>query len=267
MPAGSSCPLSLIFLKDHSDGRESFQVASYVLVLGRYTFLIGYILQKIVYILKNRLTIMSGYDWVFDKETGILIVRGDGPMMDFGRFLRDRSPWRDVRVKHAVIKDGITSIGNNAFYGCKDLESVEIPGTVTSIGHGAFQGCASLLEVDIPDSVNIIGPFAFYRCKKLKKVELPHGLETIPNDAFALCKGLETASLPKTLRSIGDHAFYECTSLQSAEVPRCIESIGQHAFANCISLDLLVRSDKAEIGPEAFEGVRSVVVNSLPPRE
>ena len=60
------------------------------------------------------------------------------------------------------IGNAVTSIGNNAFFGCGDLTSVTIPGGVTSIGDGAFSGCSGLTSVTIPDSVTSIGNWAFY---------------------------------------------------------------------------------------------------------
>ena len=66
-------------------------------------------------------------EWIFDEESGVLIIRGQGPMPDYGRFLIDHSPWRFVKVRYAKIEEGITSIGANAFYSLRTLEYVDIP--------------------------------------------------------------------------------------------------------------------------------------------
>jgi hypothetical protein len=69
-----------------------------------------------------------------------------------------------------TIPEGVTSIGNYAFYDCSSLTSVTIPDSVTSIGHGAFYGWSSLTSVTIPDSVTLIVAEAFRNCKSLTSV-------------------------------------------------------------------------------------------------
>ena len=85
---------------------------------------------------------------------------------------------------HCEIPQGVTSIGNYAFYGCTGLTSVTIPDSVTSIGYCAFDGCTSLTSVTIPDSVTSIEYCAFYGCTGLTSVTIPDGVTSIGNYAF-----------------------------------------------------------------------------------
>ena len=77
--------------------------------------------------------------------------------------------------EEVIIPEGVTSIGNCAFYMCHGLTSVKIPDTVTSIGDEAFWHCEELSNIEIPDSVSVIGAKAFYSTKWLdtKKEENP----------------------------------------------------------------------------------------------
>jgi hypothetical protein len=69
-----------------------------------------------------------------------------------------------------MIGDGVTSIGNRAFFGCSGLTSIEIPGSVTSIGDWAFTYCSGLTSIEIPGSVTSIGYGAFSDCSGLTSV-------------------------------------------------------------------------------------------------
>ena len=69
-----------------------------------------------------------------------------------------------------TIPDGVTRIGERAFYYCTSLTSVTIPNSVTSIGDGAFASCTSLTSVTIPNSVTYFGEWAFDDCTSLTDV-------------------------------------------------------------------------------------------------
>ncbi len=61
-----------------------------------------------------------------------------------------------------TLPDGVTRIGDYAFYGCRFLHRVTIPASVTSIGKFAFGNCPELREISIPPSVTCIAPNAFH---------------------------------------------------------------------------------------------------------
>ena len=58
------------------------------------------------------------------------------------------------------------------------MQSLTIPDGVTSIGEGAFYGCGSLIGITIPNGVTSIGDFAFNGCTKLQKATLPAELKS-----------------------------------------------------------------------------------------
>ena len=71
-------------------------------------------------------------------------------------------------VVNVTIKDGVTEIGNTAFYNRSSLQKINIPNSVTLIGNRAFAYCASLQNINIPDSVTEIGYNAFAYCPNIK---------------------------------------------------------------------------------------------------
>ena len=116
------------------------------------------------------------------------------------------------------IPQGIQSIGDSAFAGCKNLTSISIPDSVTSIGNLAFYWCSSLKEITIPDSVTSIGDGAFVLCSSLKEITIPDSVTSIGEMAFYRCSSLKEITIPDSVTSIGDLAFYMCSSLQKAIV-------------------------------------------------
>ena len=82
-----------------------------------------------------------------------------------------------------TIPDSVTSIGDGAFSGCRNLTSVTIPDSVTSIGDGAFSECRNLTSVTIPDSVTEIGWHAFEGYNSLKSKQANYkAFDIIDND-------------------------------------------------------------------------------------
>ena len=90
-----------------------------------------------------------------------------------------------------TIPDSVTTIGDEAFYGCDSLTSVTIGDSVTEIGYHAFYSCGSLASVNIGDSVTTIGNYAFYYCTSLTSVNIGDSVTTIGNDAFCYCTSLK----------------------------------------------------------------------------
>ena len=81
----------------------------------------------------------------------------------------------------------VTSIGKQAFFSCRSLESITIPDSVTSIGKQAFSGCHSLTSITIPDSVTSIGEQAFSDCTSLTSMTIPDSVTSIDTRAFSGC--------------------------------------------------------------------------------
>ena len=86
-----------------------------------------------------------------------------------------------------TIPNSVTTIGENAFSGCKSLTNINIPNSVTTIGKGAFIHCDSLTSINIPNSVTTIGDSAFWLCESLTNINIPNSVTTIGVYAFCGC--------------------------------------------------------------------------------
>ena len=135
--------------------------------------------------------------WALSCE-GVLTISGTGAMADYSS---DNIPWKSnlSDIKSAVIENGATSIGNNAFYNCGSLTSVTISNTVTSIGNNAFRGCSSLSSVTLPEGITSIKLRTFQDCSSLTSITIPAGVTSIVDRAFYKCSGLTSITCKATI--------------------------------------------------------------------
>ena len=162
-----------------------------------------------------------------------------------------------------TIPNGVTSIGNGAFYSCTNLVSVSIPNSVTSIGDNAFAECDRLTDVTIPDGVTSIGDGAFAKCDELTSVTIPNSVTSIGDGAFSGCTNL-SVSIPDGVTRIGDEAFSNCYSLTSITIPKSVLSIGNRAFYNCNLVSVSISDGVESIGDEAFSECGRLTSISIP---
>ena len=98
-------------------------------------------------------------------------------------------PYRDY-IRNIVIRNGITSIGNNAFAfedeGESQIKEVEIPATVETIGENAFKN-NDQIEVVEAEGVKNIGDEAFTNCSSLEKVKFGKDVQSLGNKVFNQC--------------------------------------------------------------------------------
>ena len=216
--------------------------------------------------------------WVLTSD-GTLTVSGSGDMDDFNYSygtswfylysseIYSNMPWSDYRtsITDVVVEEGITRIGNCAFFGCDSLERITIPDSVTIVGFGAFYECISLESIVIPDQVTTINYQTFYGCTGLKSAVISENLTTIADYAFYGCSALESLVLPENVTSIGDYAFYDCSSLAEINIPGHVTSIGEYAFYNCQDLeDISLPDTLTGLGEYAFYNCISLTDLTIP---
>ena len=218
---------------------------------------------------------------------GELIIEGTGAMNNYSS--TGEVPWYgyETSIKTVTIKEGVTSIGDYAFWGCSNLTSIDIPKGVESIGKYAFCGC-NLIRITISTSVTSIGEAAFANNPNLAEIMveqgnahydsrnncnaiietansllvagcaatlIPEGVTAIGYGAFAGTKGLSSIFIPKNVNTIRANAFQCCDNLTEVN---CAEnsqltSIGVYAFSQCRSLTSInIPEGVTSIGAHAF---------------
>ena len=153
--------------------------------------------------------------------------------------------FKNLVSSKVIIKEGITSLPDYAFFGASSLESIEIPSSVTSIGMSAFYHRTSLTSINIPEGVTSIGGGAFTGCTSLKSITIPSSVKTMGNGVFVNCSSLESINISEGVTSIGGGTFRGCSSLTSITLPSSVTSIGEGVFNGCNLLQIIVASDNA----------------------
>lgn len=187
-----------------------------------------------------------------------LWIDGEGKMADYSSY--SATPWgkNDRLPDRVVIKEGVTSIGNNAF-AVLNINEIETPDkSLTRIGDGALRG-SFITEIWLGENIAYIGKEAFADCKYLKKFS-PLSLkkiEVIGDYAFHGSKlSVSKMEFGEDLKSIGDWAFWG-TEIGSLSFSEGVETIGNGAFLgdDCVSnKELILPNSLQSIGATAFEG-------------
>ena len=193
------------------------------------------------------------------------------------------------------IREGVKVVGDDAFFYCSSLRSINIPNSVTTIGDKVFESCNSLISITIPSSVVAItnNPFygwhgdlhneskAFiyedhvlfnkdkttliaYRAKITNYI-IPNRVTTIGIRAFGGCESLTNVNIPNSVTNIGINAFWKCKLLTSINIPNNVTNIGGGAFWGCNSLTSInIPNSVTNIKGATFWGCNSLTSINIP---
>lgn len=218
--------------------------------------------------------------WTYDAATKTLTFGGNGLMMsNEGNIDEDASKydigtwyiWKE-ETEHIVIGEGITNIGDYAFYDFRQLSDVSLPDSLQHIGLCAF-AYSGLKSVTIPKGVKKIGQQAFGG-SNLSRVTIENGVKEIQNYAFddtqlekivfpksvyllgigvlSECERLKKVVLPPKIKEIPEESFYFCFSLKEITVPKSVVTIGDSAFGNSGLRSITIKNGVKKVGGYAF---------------
>ena len=230
---------------------------------------------------------VNGIFYSYDSEKkNAIVVAGDDPYSG------------NITIPKSVTVQGktlpVTQIGEEAFSGCEQLLTINLPNSITKINKMAFYECTSLKNLTLPEGVTDIRDWAFFGCNSIgPSITIPASVTYIGNATFAECgslkefvvdsknkffktqdgilcfansvvcypkgKGGTSYQVPSNITSIGVYAFYGCNSITSVKFHKNVSLISSWAFQNCKGLKNLVLPDSVTyIGWFAFAGCSNI---------
>ena len=174
-------------------------------------------------------------EWSLDKN-GLLTISGSGTMSSYTS--SSHAPWysNNAKIKSVVVENGVTSIGDYAFYCCSSLTNVTLSDSITVIGNSIFRACSSLSEITIPSNVQSIGGYAF-ASSGLQSVTIPDSVQTLGASAFYGSTKLKEAIIGKGVKTISGYTFSGCSALETLTIPANVTFINASATNNCTALN------------------------------
>ena len=156
-------------------------------------------------------------------------------------------------------------INTYSFSNSTGLVSITLRDSVTIIGNNAFYGCATLREVSLSDSLRTLGSSAFYGCSQLERIVIPNAVVSMGHEAFSGCSNLQSAIIGSKALSIGEKTFNDCSSMTEVLIGESVRVIGKNAFLNCSSLIDVQMGEKIEtIETGAFKGCKALPIIRIP---
>ncbi len=230
------------------------------------------------------------YPYRNDREEYALVISGKGDMENFSHSEYGMAPWRDYgfadRIVTVLLPEGLTHIGNYAFYNLDGFREIRIPASVKSIGEEAFFYCPKLTEIWNLSALPIKagerqanGDIGCYAVEVYTSLDAPSRIDHT-NDGYLFYQNgntvylmgytgdAERLVLPNSYRgqsySIYQNAF-SSSDVESVIIPAGVTEIGNGAFLGCDDLTSLTVSDGVErIGGSAFAGCSGLTSLTVP---
>lgn len=241
----------------------------------------------ILSVLNIRAEVYSGscgdkVNYSLDTSTGVLSITGTGAMTDYTFSSFSDVPWHSNRlyIKTVEMSDGVTTVGDWAFYDCSNLTSINIPNSVKSLGKMGFYNCVRLASIDIPNSVTSIGKETFRNCPSLSTITIPSSVTSILFNAFSSCYFEKKDFINNSKCNAESNSYWGATIVDSREngfvvkdstlilytgnetsvtIPNSVTNIGKAAFQYCTGLtSVTIDSSVRTIEEKAIAGCQEL---------
>lgn len=145
--------------------------------------------------------------------------------------------FRESGITKITLPDTITKIGEYAFYCCRALKEINIPGGVKIIENNTL-GKTAIEVLELPESVERLADYSL-SIGRFKEIKLPKSLAEIGKSAFQMCGNLEKIEITARVKKILQGTFWRCEKLREVVLPEGIETIKARAFWECPELETI----------------------------
>ena len=200
--------------------------------------------------------------WQLDTATGVLRIYGTGAMYDYDSS-DNHAPWYQYRTSmtSVTLEEGITKIGNYAFYSCGSFTNVNIPASLQTIGNWAFCYTTSLTSFDVSTNSQYFAneyegggvllnkakdTLVYYTAGRSTSYgsganySVPATVTTIGTGAFIGAYYLDRVYFFGDIAKVGESAFFNCTRLSAVVFMGSAQRIEWQAFRRCTNLRTIV---------------------------
>lgn len=170
--------------------------------------------------------------WKFDADTGILTISGTGTATGLSVGSQEGYMKYYLSIRHLVLEEGFTAVGEWAFGNLRCLESIHLPDSVKTINKSAFSNNIRVKQLYLGKYVETIAVDAFGAMEKLENLVLPPSVKHIGQGAFS-CSGIKMVSIPEGITEIAESTFVDSPNLTTLVIPASVVEIKYAAFRRC----------------------------------
>lgn len=182
----------------------------------------------------------EGASFLSSGENGIIGISAK-KMTIRGGIIGDSAFYGKTDIETVILNGDVKFNNTSQFHGCSNLSNVTIGNGITNIPANCFYNCA-IENITLPDSVLELGRNSFSGCKALKNITLSKNIKKIPNSCFSGC-GFETFTISDDLEieELENVVFQGCSNLKMVYIGKNVKTIGPGCFASVGSLSIIIQ--------------------------